>query len=100
MSNDITTREPADLVKAKSRALVGPEPTDLVERCPSELVERRTDALVERRTETLVEAEPTTLVERSWYECTACGHRSGHGVYERVCPRCGGSLKNIGVAQE
>ncbi|POG55251.1 rubrerythrin-like domain-containing protein [Haloferax marisrubri] len=100
MSKDIATREPADLVKAKSRALVDPEPTDLVERRPAELVERRTEALVERRTEMLVEADPTALVERSRYECTACGYRSGHGVYEQVCPRCGGSLKNIGVAQE
>ncbi|MFC7131331.1 rubrerythrin-like domain-containing protein [Haloferax chudinovii] len=92
MSKDIATRGPVDLVKAKSRALVGPEPTELVERRPAELVERRTEALVE--------AEPTTLVERARYECAACGYRSGHGVYEQVCPRCGGSLKNIGVAQE
>ncbi|MFK5603678.1 rubrerythrin-like domain-containing protein [Haloferax volcanii] len=99
MSKDIDTRGVVALVKAKSRALVGPEPTDLVERRPAELVERRTEALVERRTETLVKAEPTTLVKRSWYECTACGYRSGDGVHEQVCPRCGGSLKNIDVAQ-
>ncbi|WP_416840057.1 rubrerythrin-like domain-containing protein [Haloferax sp. DFSO52] len=84
MTRDIVTREPADLVRAETRALVGPQPTDLVE--------RRSEALVERPT--------TALVERTWYECISCGYRSGHGVHEQVCPRCGGMLKNIGVAQE
>ncbi|KAB1197894.1 MULTISPECIES: rubrerythrin-like domain-containing protein [Haloferax] len=84
MTEDIVTREPADLVEAETRELVEPEPT--------ELVERRTEELVERPT--------VALVERNWYECIVCGYRSGHGVHEQLCPLCGGMLKNIGVAQE
>lgn len=84
MTEDNTTREPTDLVEAETRELVEPEPTELVE----------------RRTEELTQRPPTALVERSWYECLVCGYRSGHGVHEQLCPRCGGSLKNIGVAQE
>ncbi|WP_411967470.1 rubrerythrin-like domain-containing protein [Haloferax sp. YSSS75] len=84
MTTDITKREPTDLVEAESRELVEAEPSDLVERRPEELVKRQT----------------TMLVTRSWYECTSCGYRSGHGVHEQLCPRCGGMLKNIGVAQE
>ncbi|KTG30595.1 rubrerythrin-like domain-containing protein [Haloferax profundi] len=84
MTDDITTREPTDLVEAESRELVEPEPTELAERRPEELVERPTEV----------------LVERAWYECVSCGYRSGHGVHEQLCPRCGGVLKHIGVAQE
>ncbi|WP_410766338.1 rubrerythrin-like domain-containing protein [Haloferax sp. DFSO60] len=65
---------------------------DTKKRESTELVEAETRELVERPTE--------ALVERAWYECVSCGYRSGHGVHERLCPRCGGTLKNIGVAQE
>ncbi|KAB1187260.1 MULTISPECIES: rubrerythrin-like domain-containing protein [Haloferax] len=84
MTDDIIKREPTDLVEAESRELVEPEPTELAERRPEELVKRPT----------------AVLVTRSWYECTSCGYRSGLGIHEQLCPRCGGMLKNIGVAQE
>ena len=92
MTGDSNTREATDLVEAETRELVGPEPTELVERRTESLTERRTEALIERRTD--------ALVRQNWYECVVCGYRSGHGVHEQLCPRCGGSLKNIGVGQE
>ncbi|MFK8215435.1 rubrerythrin-like domain-containing protein [Haloferax volcanii] len=100
MSKDIDTRGDVALVKAKSRALVGPEPTDLVERRPAELVERRTEALVEAEPTTLVEPRPTTLVKQRRHECPTCGYKSEEAVHERICPECGGTLRNAGTGRD
>ena len=101
---DTNTQESPNLVDTKTRALVEQGPRALVEARPRELVEAEPRTLVEARPRELVEAksrelaktQPTALVERVWYECDSCGYRSGRGVHDQLCPRCGGDVTRIG----
>lgn len=99
MNKDIDTRGVVALVRTKSKALVGPGPTGLVERRPMELVERQTEALVEAKLTTLVEPRPITLTKQRHHERPAYGYRSEEAAHERVCPKCGGALCNVGTGR-
>ncbi|WP_255166954.1 rubrerythrin-like domain-containing protein [Natrononativus amylolyticus] len=36
----------------------------------------------------------------SYYECLGCGFRATAAHTPGSCPRCGGPVKNMGIAQE